>query len=295
MKIIFIGFGEAAFNIALGLKSEGLTEMGAFDINSNSPHYEALIKGRAEEAGVTLFNNFNTACHQGEFIFSLTSAKVAADVARDIFPLLTAGQVYVDMNSTAPTVKELINKLPRAKGVLFCDVGVMGTVPGNRHKVPMFVAGEGAACCADAFTAYGMNLTVLDVPAGGASAIKMFKSVVMKGLPQLMFESFLGAQRYGVLDKLLDSLASSLEGKSVKKLADTFIARTLIHSARRSSEMADVLSTLEALDVDASMVKATINKLDDMSAQDWRTLLGAGGSDLGYQDAIIKYAQLKNQ
>ena len=293
MKVLFIGFGEAAFNIAAGLKSEGLTDMGAFDINMRNPKFEAAIKSRAEETGVILYDDLPAACAQGEFIFSLTSAQVAVSVAEGILPHLKAGQVYVDMNSAAPTVKEKINAIPREKGVLFCDAGVMGTVPGNRHKVPMFLAGEGAARFAEAFVPYGMKLTVLDAPAGGASAIKMLKSVVMKGLPQLMFESFEGAHRYGVLDILVESLGSSLEGKSIKKLADTFIARTLIHAARRSAEMKDVQSTLEALDMDASMVKATIEKLDGMAAQDWRSLLGEGGSDLGYQEAIAKYAALK--
>ncbi|MDL2272092.1 DUF1932 domain-containing protein [Desulfovibrio sp. OttesenSCG-928-I05] len=293
MKVVFIGFGEAAFNIAAGLKSEGLADMGAFDINANNPKFATAITSRAEETGVTLFDDVATACAGAEFIFSLTSATVAVSVAEGIFPHLKAGQVYVDMNSAAPTVKETINALPREKGVLFCDAGVMGTVPGNRHTVPMFIAGEGAARFAEEFLPYGMKLTALDAPAGGASAIKMLKSVVMKGLPQLMFESFEGAHRYGVLDILVKSLSSSLEGKSVEKLADTFIARTLIHAARRAAEMRDVQSTLDALDMDASMVKATIKKLDDMAEQDWSELLGEGGSSLGYKEAIAKYAALK--
>lgn len=293
MKVVFIGFGEAAYNMAAGLRSEGLTDMGAFDVNANNPKFETLIKSRAGETGVTLFDDARSACEQGEFIFSLTSAQVATSVAENIFPHLKAGQVYVDMNSAAPTVKEAINALPREKGVLFCDAGVMGTVPGARHTVPMFIAGEGAARFAEAFTPYGMKLTPLDAPAGGASAIKMLKSVVMKGLPQLMFESFEGAHRYGVLDILVKSLAGSLEGKSVEKLADTFIARTLIHAARRSAEMKDVRSTLEAMDMDASMVEATIKKLDGMAAQDWAQLLGEGGDKLDYKTAIAKYAELK--
>lgn len=293
MKVLFIGFGEAAFNIAAGLKSEGLTDMGAFDINANNPKFAAAIASRAEETGVTLFDDLHAACGQAEFIFSLTSATAAVSVAQGIFPHLKSGQVYVDMNSAAPTVKETINAIPREKGVLFCDAGVMGTVPGNQHKVPMFIAGEGAARFAEEFLPYGMKLTALDAPAGGASAIKMLKSVVMKGIPQLMFESFEGAHRYGVLDILVKSLGSSLEGKSVEKLADTFIARTLIHAARRAAEMRDVQSTLDAMDMDASMVKATIKKLDDMAAQDWNELLGEGGSALGYKEAIAKYSALK--
>lgn len=293
MKVVFIGFGEAAFNIAVGLQSEGLTDMGAYDINADNPKFATGIRNRAGETGVTLFADARSACERGEFIFSLTSAQAAVSVAEGIMPHLKAGQVYVDMNSASPAVKEKINSLPREKGVLFCDAGVMGTVPGNRHKVPMFLAGEGAARFAEAFIPHGMKLTPLDAPAGGASAIKMLKSVIMKGLPQLMFESFEGAHRYGVLDILVKSLASSLEGKSVEQLADTFIARTLIHAARRSAEMKDVLDTLETLGADASMTKATIAKLDGMAARDWNELLGEGGSNLDYKAAIARYVALK--
>lgn len=288
MKLVFIGFGEAAYHIAAGLKSEGFTEMGAFDLKVDSAK-----RKRAAEVGVTLFDDLAEACKAGEFIFSLTSAKVAVDVAKDAFAYLKTGQVYVDMNSAAPTVKEAIDQLSREDGVLFCDAGVMGTVPGNGHKVPMFLSGDGAKCFARQFDDYGMNLTVLEAPAGGASAIKMFKSVVMKGLPQLMFESFEGAQKYGVLDILVTSLSASLEGKSIQKLADTFIARTLIHAARRSAEMQDVVKTLDALNVEASMAKATVAKLDQMADKDWQALLGEGGSNLGYQEAMEKYTELK--
>ena len=293
MKLVFIGFGEAAYNIAAGLKSEGLDEMGAFDVCAREPVRGRVIRERAKELGVVLFEDLSEACKKGEIIFSLTSAKVAVSVAKEAFQYLEKKQIYIDMNSAAPTVKEQIETLPRAAGVLFCDAGVMGTVPGNQHKVPMFLSGDGAVAFSEKFAPLGMNLKVLAVPAGGASAIKMFKSVVMKGLPQLMFESFEGAQKYGVLDILVESLSGSLEGKSIQKLANTFIARTLIHAERRSAEMKDVVKTLEALDVNAAMSKATVAKLDQMAGQDWMNLLGEGASSLGYQDAMKKYMDLK--
>ena len=161
----------------------------------------------------------------------------------------------------------------------------MGTVPGNRHKVPMFLAGDGAKAFCDAFSPCGMKLTVLDAPAGGASAIKMLKSVVMKGLPQLMFESYAAAEKYGVLDTLTESLSESLNGKTVEKLSNTFIARTMIHAERRSAEMRDVVATLEALGVDASMSKATVAKLDALAEDHWAEKMDPSGN-MDYKDAI---------
>ncbi len=283
-KLVFIGFGEAAYNISLGLKEAGFTSFAAYDAFASDPVRGLLIRQRAEETGVPLIS-LEEAEKEGEFIASMNSAKVALSVAESIIPSLEKGQVYVDLNSCAPTVEEAINSIPRKEGVLFCDAGVMGTVPGNRHKVPMFLAGDGAVRFHDAFEQYGMKLTVLNAPAGGASAIKMLKSVVMKGLPQLMFESYAGAEKYGVLDTLVESLSESLNGKTVEKLSNTFIARTMIHASRRSAEMKDVVDTLEALGVDASMTKAAVRKLDTLAEQHWEEKMNPDGS-MNYKDAI---------
>ncbi|WP_312419525.1 NAD(P)-dependent oxidoreductase [Anaerospora hongkongensis] len=286
MQLVFIGFGEAAYHIASGLKAEGLTDLGAYDRNAADPQLGGLIQQRAAEVGVKLFESLESAYQAGEFIACLTSANSALAVAKSVIPKLKAGQVYIDMNSAAPTVKADIAEIPRNEGVMFCDAAVMGTVPGNKHKVPMFLAGNGAAKFAAAFSQYGMKLTVLDAQAGGASAIKMFKSVIMKGLPQLMFESFEAAVKYGVLNTLVDSLASSLNGKTVEQLADTFTARTMIHAARRSEEMQDVVATLENLGVDAAMSKATVAKLDLLAKHNWVEILGTNGDKMSYQEAM---------
>lgn len=283
-QLVFIGFGEAAYNISLGLASEGFTNMAAYDAFMDDPQRGTVIRQRAQAAGVPLIS-LEEACSEGQFIASMNSAKVAVDVASGIIPRLKSGQVYVDLNSASPAVEEKIDKIPRTEGVLFCDAGVMGTVPGNRHKVPMFLAGDGAAAFCDAFRPYGMKLTVLDAPAGGASAIKMLKSVVMKGLPQLMFESYAAAEKYGVLDTLAESLSESLNGKTVEKLSNTFIARTMIHAERRSAEMRDVVSTLESLGVDASMSKATVAKLDALAREHWAEKMDPSGN-MDYRSAI---------
>lgn len=286
MQLVFIGFGEAAYHIASGLKAEGLTDLGAYDRNAADPQLGGLIQQRAAEVGVKLFESLESAYQAGEFIACLTSANSALAVAKSVIPQLKAGQVYIDMNSAAPTVKAEIAQIPHNGGVMFCDAAVMGTVPGNKHKVPMFLAGNGAAKFAAAFSQYGMKLTVLDAQAGGASAIKMFKSVIMKGLPQLMFESFEAAVKYGVLNTLVDSLASSLNGKTVEQLADTFTARTMIHAARRSEEMQDVVATLENLGVDAAMSKATVAKLDLLAKHNWVEILGTNGDKMSYREAM---------
>jgi 3-hydroxyisobutyrate dehydrogenase-like beta-hydroxyacid dehydrogenase len=281
MDIVFIGFGEAAYHLSKGLRTSGDLQIGAFDANL-SP----VVRQRADEHHVTLFDSLETACHGARFVVCLTSASSALGIAQKVLPLLVAGQTYVDMNSAAPSVKQAIDQLPRAAGVGFCDSAVMGTVPGNNHRVPMLLAGDGAAAFTAAFSPRGMQLTVLDAEAGAASAIKMLKSVVMKGLPQLLLEAFQAGEKFGVLDTLVASLGDSLNGKTIEQLANTFTARTLIHAKRRSAEMDDAVATLEAAGVDASMSRATQGQLDKLAATDWASLLGPDGSDMDYRSAI---------
>lgn len=295
MKMVFIGFGEAAYHLALGLgATEGL-QLGAYDAYRDDAKAGPLIRQRAAQAGVELFDNPEQACQAARFVLCLTSASSALALAERILPLLTAGQDYLDLNSAAPVVKQRIERLPRAAGVGFCDCAVMGTVPGNHHRVPMLLAGSAAPAFAAALTPYGMRLTVLDAEPGAASAIKMLKSVVMKGLPQLLLESFQAAERFGVLDTLVASLGESLDGKTVTQLADTFTARTLIHAKRRAAELDDVVATLQAVGVEASMSIATRDQLLKLAQQDWNAELGPGGSELDYRTAIAHFTRAQQE
>lgn len=283
--ITFIGFGEAAYHIAKGLKSEGLKEIIAHDINQNDDKKGSIIRKRAKEAEVTLVDSLEEAYTSSKYILSLTSAKVAYDIAQSILPNLTKGQNYVDMNSAAPIVKSDIDSILREEGVLVCDGAVMSTVPGNGHKVQIFLSGDGAKDFYEGLSKYGMNLTILNTPIGGASAIKMFRSVFMKGLPQLMMESFYPAMKFGALEPLVDSINQSIYGKTMEDLANVFMARTMVHAERRAKEMGDVISTLENMGIDASMSKSTKTKLEQLAELNLIEKIGPEGK-MDYKEAI---------
>ncbi|WP_159874053.1 MULTISPECIES: NAD(P)-dependent oxidoreductase [unclassified Raoultella] len=286
MKLVFIGFGEAAFNFSMGLRSVSQLEIGAFDSSAGAGEEGVAIRERAKKAGVVLLDSLDEVCQKARFIVCLTSASSALNIAEKILPCLHEGQIYTDMNSAAPAIKQRIDLIPRRPGVLFCDAAVMGTVPGNALRVPILLAGEGAQSFRNAFISEGMNLTDIEAKAGAASAIKMLKSVVMKGIPQLFIEAFIAADKYGALDTLVSSLSDSLDGKNVEQLARIFTARTLIHAKRRCAEMTDVISTLDSLSVDASMSTATRNRLETLSQTDWASVLGPNGADMDYRSAI---------
>ncbi len=280
-----LGYGEAAFLISSGLKKEGAPGILAFDIRANDGEAGKLIRSRAAEAGVDLAESMDELLASCDFIASLTSAGVALSIAGQAIPKLTAGQVYVDMNAASPMVKEKIAALPRAEGVLVCDAAVMNPVPGSGHKVPLALSGDGADAFFTAFSRYGMNMENLHAPAGAGSALKMFRSVFMKGLPQLLMEAMIPAAKYGALDAVTASLSATIRGKTLEQLCQQFIPRTIIHAERRAHEMADAVATLEEMGCEAAMAKATEHRLELLA----KSGLGAklpGDGNIDYREAL---------
>jgi len=287
MKIAYIGYGEAGYNITKGWAEAGLTNITAFDANADHPVKGELIKKRANEVGVTLASSALEAVKDADFIFNNTSASFCEAIAAEILPALKPGQIYLDLNATSPATKERMDNISRENGVYFVDVAVMGSIAAKGHKTKMYMSGEkeGVDKFYEAFVSTGMNLNPLDAPAGGGSAIKMFKSVFSKGLPQLFLESMIPAAKYGVLEEYMKNIDNTFKNRTVSQFADETLYRTVIHAERRSHEMAEVVSTIESMGMNASMSKAVEERLKLMVEQQLPDLIPADAV-VGYSDVI---------
>jgi 3-hydroxyisobutyrate dehydrogenase-like beta-hydroxyacid dehydrogenase len=158
--------------------------------------------------------------------------------------------------------KEEAAAIIAASGADFVDVAVMGPVPNYGHKVPILACGKGARVFTETFNRYGMAITYFGEKVGSASALKMFRSIFMKGFVMLLLESIIAGHRYGVEDQVLDSIEETLtEGTSLRSMINGLLARGVIHSERREHEMDEVVSTLESLEMDHIMSTAGKNKL----------------------------------
>ena len=273
-EIAFIGYGEAAYAISKGLRSEKPIAMIAYDMMADDPVRGEKITSRMVEVGVSKAATPQQAYSQAKYILSLTSAAVAVQVAQGIIGQLRPGQVYVDMNSAAPTSMTEIDNLPRPEGVLFCDVSLLGSVPATGHRTKMMLSGDGAAGFYDFLQDFQTRATLLDTPAGSASAIKMFKSVFSKGLPQLLLECLVPAAEYGVMDIVLDSFKDTFKNRNVEQFADEVLFRTLIHAKRRSAEMADVADTVETMGFGSEVSRAVCARLDRLAEYGYPDRIG---------------------
>jgi len=249
-KIGFIGFGEAATMIAEGLTGEGVTDITAYD-----------VRRRPRQAGVTMAASMEDLLGASNIIFAAVTSAVALSVAIEAAPYLTQRHLYVDINSVSPDTKIAVGKIVTEAGARFVEAAVMAAVPGHGHKVPMLLAGEAAPELVKAMQPLGMAMEDFGPELGRAAAMKMFRSIMVKGMEALFQECVLGAERYGVADRVLDSVGDGYPGLDWNKMASHLIGRTAIHGERRAHEMEEVAETLKALGIEPMMAQAAAKRI----------------------------------
>jgi 3-hydroxyisobutyrate dehydrogenase-like beta-hydroxyacid dehydrogenase len=179
------------------------------------------------------------------------------------------GHVYADLNSVSPDVKRRIADVISTTGAAFVEAAVMAPVGPYGQKVPMLLGGPGAQAFAQTLEPFGMRLQILPgAGVGTAAAVKMCRSVVVKGLEALLTECVLGASEYGATEHVFASLQESYPGVDWKKLADYNINRLVVHGERRAREMEEVAETLQDAGVEPIMAAATARR------QDWSARIG---------------------
>jgi 3-hydroxyisobutyrate dehydrogenase-like beta-hydroxyacid dehydrogenase len=248
----FIGFGEAGSLIAGGLRSEGLDRLFTFDIRD--------VRDRAASNGVRVVESPAALAEATDILISAVTASSALEAARQITPFLDSHHIYADINSVSPALKQEIDGIIRSRNAVYVEVAVMAPVPPYRHRAPMLLGGNGAALFAEMMAPFGMRLEVVQGQVGTAAAVKMCRSIVVKGLEALMVECVLGASYFNADDRVFASLNESFPGIDWKKLADYMISRVVIHGERRAHEMEEVAETLRAIGIDPIMAEATARR-----------------------------------
>lgn len=260
MTIGFVGFGEANSSIAQGLYSEGVKELLCFDTMQDDPRFQERIEQRIMSCGAKKAASADEVCRRAEIViagtpsnFAYAGAEAAADGAH-------AGMIYMDVSTATPKDKKRISALMEAKGALFVDGAMMGTLLKDRHQVPMLLCGSGAAKTKELLDPYNMRLTLVDGEPGTATSIKFIRSITAKGLSCLLIESFQAAKKFGVIDTIQESFLDSF-GPGFQKIMDGYISGAVLHAARREHEMENVVDFLESEGLPCSMADATREKL----------------------------------
>jgi 3-hydroxyisobutyrate dehydrogenase-like beta-hydroxyacid dehydrogenase len=220
-----------------------------------------VIERRAAETGATRAETVRDLLTRVDLVISCVTGAMAVSVAQEAAPFLRAGQLYADVNTASPHVKETVAGIVEKTGAAFADAAMMGAIPTFLHRVPILISGSGAVRFLECMQPYGMNIRVIGVKPGQASAIKMFRSIFMKGLLSLFLEMLTATHRYGVDEIVLDSIAESLDGIPFRETARLQMTKGTVNAERMAHEMEEVITTLEELGVPSGMSRASHEKL----------------------------------
>jgi 3-hydroxyisobutyrate dehydrogenase-like beta-hydroxyacid dehydrogenase len=263
-RISFIGFGEAGQAIASGLRDEGIERIAAWDILF--PESDgARLKAAGEAIGVRTAASAADAARETDLVISAVTAASSLEAARSVAPHLTGTPYYLDINSVSPGRKQETAKLlgDRAR---YVDVAVIAPIHPARHRTPLLISGGQSAEIAPLLRELGMQLTVVSDETGSAAAIKMIRSVMIKGMEALTLECFLAAERAGVLEEVTASLKNNYPTLDWTKIADYNLERMASHGERRAAEMEESAATLRELGLEPLMVDSTVKRQREMGA-----------------------------
>lgn len=257
-RIAFIGFGEAAQAMAAGLKAEGAVEsLTAFDIRMSDPQAAEKLVKAAAQSGVALSADLDEALKRADIVLSLVVGSAAVAVARSAGALLVRGQIFVDLNSISPEAKRNVaSALGEPGRTLFVEGAVMARVPPYKHKVPILLAGPGSERAAELLAPCGMDVEAVGPEVGQACAVKMIRSVIVKGVEALLIESLTAAEKAGVRERIIDSISGTFPGVDWRETATYYIGRTHQHGPRRVTEMSEAAATIEDLDLEPLLSRA---------------------------------------
>jgi 3-hydroxyisobutyrate dehydrogenase-like beta-hydroxyacid dehydrogenase len=261
LTFAFIGFGEAGSNVSEGLLGAGADHIKTYDILFDDPNERERMLARAKELGVEACGSIAEAVDGVDIVFSTVTCSACLAVAEEAAKHLHPQQYYLDFNSISPGKKRKVRDLIKESGARFVEGSVMANVPGNAHRVPMFIGGDGGAAFVQMVTPLGMDVTFIQEEVGQASACKMVRSVMMKGIEALYLECMQAARHFGIEDEVLDSVVESMKGRDWREKCDFNMPRTVIHCARRGDEMDNVAETLREIGQEPRMSMATAETL----------------------------------
>jgi len=261
-QIALVGFGEVGGILGRDFAAAGLN-VSIFDILLSNESSRSGMLAKAKTALVRPCDTLEEAVRGADLVISAVTASSAADAAGSAAPFLRAGQIYLDLNSVSPDTKREIARRLGESPATFLEAAVMAAVPPQRLRVPILLGGADAAMAAARLQAIGLNVKPVSERIGVASAIKMCRSIVIKGLEAIAVESMFTARRYGAEKQVLESLAATFPemGWDVE-LPDYLISRVAEHGKRRAAEMREAAQAVADAGLEPFSALATAQRQD---------------------------------
>ena len=258
-RLGLVGYGEVGKIFAAGLKAQ-VSTVSAWDLKFDAPLTRDEQRGHAERAAVLACESMAQLCQSADLVISAVTASNTLAVAQAAAAHIQPGAVFLDLNSASPGSKQQAAALIDGAGAHYVEAGVMTSVPPYGIRVPMLLGGARAVELAEVLTLWGMNAKPVSSEIGIASAIKMCRSVMIKGLEALVIESYATARAYGVEDHVLPTLQETFPSIDWTQQGAYFFSRVVQHGQRRAEEMREAANTVSEAGFDPFMASAIADK-----------------------------------
>jgi 3-hydroxyisobutyrate dehydrogenase-like beta-hydroxyacid dehydrogenase len=203
------------------------------------------------------------AVRDAELVISAVTAASSGEAAESVTAHLRGNPFLLDINSVSPGRKQDTAKL-LGGAARYVDVAVLAPIYPARHQTPMLIAGPHCQALAPMLANLGIRASIAGAEIGAAAAIKMVRSVMIKGIEALTLECFLAAARAGVIDEVAASMRNNYPGLDWAKIVTYNLERMAIHGERRAAEMEEAAETLRELGVEPLMTNATVKRQREM-------------------------------
>jgi 3-hydroxyisobutyrate dehydrogenase-like beta-hydroxyacid dehydrogenase len=284
-RIGLVGYGEVGKIFSTGLKEKpGVAAMAVWDAKLANPATQAAELAHADTAGVMAQPSLRALCDASDLVISAVTASSTLAVAQEAAQFIRPGTIFLDLNSASPGTKQQCAALIDAAGAHYVEAGVMTSVPPYGIRVPMLLGGAKAAELAPLLTGWGMDAKAVSDRLGVASAIKMCRSIMIKGLEALVIESYATARVYGVEDQVLPTLQETFPSIDWSEQGAYFFSRVVQHGQRRAEEMRESANTVREAGFEPLMAAAIAAKHQWVADQARAGVFAGVGKGAHWQD-----------
>ncbi|MDB6001234.1 MAG: 6-phosphogluconate dehydrogenase, NAD-binding [Rhizobacter sp.] len=242
------GFGDVGQANAAALKAQGLLPM----VFHPRPKPQALPA--AERLGLALETDAARAYGDCDLVLNVAPGSQALPVALTAAPLLRANAVFADLSSASPAAlrEAATHFAPQS----YVDVAIMGAVSIHGHRTPLLASGEGGARLAEFLAPLGFPVEVLPHShPGDATALKLVRSVLTKGMDAVVVECLLVAEALGLREPLLSHMGD-LDQSTLSELMAMFVRTHAPHALRRLQEVETIEASIGDLGVPLIVMQA---------------------------------------
>jgi 3-hydroxyisobutyrate dehydrogenase-like beta-hydroxyacid dehydrogenase len=265
-----VGYGEVGKIFAAGLLNNitsSSTPISAWDLKFDAANTREAELAHAAGAGVRAAASMADLCRPADLIISAVTASNTLAVAQAAALHIRRGAIFLDLNSASPATKQQAAQVIDAAGGHYVEAGVMTSVPPYGIRVPMLLGGGHAAALAKTLQGLGMDAKAVATEIGVASAIKMCRSVMIKGLEALVIESYSTARKYGVEAYMIPTLQETFPSIDWEVQGSYFFSRVAQHGKRRAEEMREAANTVREAGFEPLMAAAIAEKHDWVAQQ----------------------------